>query len=506
MTKIHTLGFPRIGKKRELKFALEAFWSGQATRQQLIDCGQDIRRQNLQSQADCDWVPVGDFSFYDQVLDMSFTLGHIPDRVSRLGGNELDQYFRVARGKTAGDGAQFHVHAGEMTKWFDTNYHFIVPELQQGTRFELNAQRYQTQIKEAVDLGLAPKPVIIGPVTYLWLAKCKDDSHPLDYLDSLLVAYRQLLDVLVKEGIEWVQIDEPVLATELSHEWSRALESAYNRLQRRDLNILLATYFGPLRENLQLACNLPVSGLHVDAVNGRAEVKAVVDWLPRYKVLSLGIVDGRNVWKTDLAGVLDWLEPIADLLGDRLWLAPSCSLLHVPVDLRLEEALDPTVQSWLAFALQKLDELKVIRKALDQGRQSVATQLQDNAAAISARAQSRKVHNPAVKRAVAQINPKMAHRQTPYTERVQLQQDELKLPDFPTTTIGSFPQTPEIRQLRKAFKQGQIEHADYEHAIREEIAYAIREQEKLGLDVLVHGEAERNDMVEYFGEQLEGYV
>ncbi|MGB7996037.1 MAG: 5-methyltetrahydropteroyltriglutamate--homocysteine S-methyltransferase [Photobacterium halotolerans] len=506
MAKIHNLGFPRIGANRELKFALEKYWKGESSQSELTELATGLRQKHWQQQSGLDLTPVGDFSFYDQVLDTSFTLGNIPARVEGLAGDELDNYFRVARGRSANDSGCHCVHAGEMTKWFDTNYHYIVPEFTADTRFELNPERLLAQLTEAKAQGVAAKPVLIGPVTYLWLGKEKDNSNKLELLDQLLPVYEQLLALLADNGVEWVQIDEPILVTELSAEWQQALSKAYQTLNKGQVKLLLATYFGELKENLSLAVNLQVQGLHFDAVRGRNEVDAVIAALPADKVLSLGVINGRNIWKTDLNAVLNWLAPIARDFGDRLWVAPSCSLLHVPVDLNSEQKLDAEIQSWLAFALQKLDELAVLARALNQGRDAVFAELAANQAAIDSRRQSRRVNNPDVQAAVAAINPPLGQRQNPYADRIAKQTAHLNLPAFPTTTIGSFPQTADIRQARLKFKKGELDQATYVSQMKQEIARAVREQEALDLDVLVHGEAERNDMVEYFGEQLDGYA
>lgn len=506
MALIHNLGFPRIGAKRELKFAQEAFWKGQASETELLATAKELRTLNWKAQQSLDLVPVGDFSLYDQILDMSFTLGNLPERVTSLQGSALDSYFRVARGRSANDSGCNCVHAGEMTKWFDTNYHYIVPEVTTDTSFTLNAERLLSQLAEASQTGVNAKPVIIGPVTYLWLSKEKDASNRLDLLDKLLPVYGELLEKLADAGVQWVQIDEPALVTELDADWQHAFNTAYHNLKASRINILLTTYFGTLQANLQLACNLPVAGLHVDAVRGRDEISKIVDWLPTHKVLSVGAIDGRNIWKTDLNAILDWLEPMAEKLGDRLWIAPSCSLLHVPVDLDSEQKLDADIRNWLAFAKQKLAELSVLGKAINEGRAAVAGELAANQAAIDSRKSSERVHDPAVKAAVKNITPELGKRQSPYAERIAKQHTHLRLPLYPTTTIGSFPQTPDIRKTRLAFKKQEISAEEYTVKMQAEIEHAVREQEKLGLDVLVHGEAERNDMVEYFGEQLDGYV
>ncbi|QHJ00873.1 5-methyltetrahydropteroyltriglutamate--homocysteine S-methyltransferase [Xylophilus rhododendri] len=511
MTLTHNLGFPRIGARRELKFGLEAYWKGESGREELQALGARLRRLHWSQQAGLDFAPVGDFAFYDQVLDMSFTLGNLPERVQGFHGDPLDNYFRVARGRSA-QGGQDHgaccggVAAGEMTKWFDTNYHYIVPEFTAATRFSLDASRLLAQLAEARAQGVKAKPVIIGPVSYLWLGKSKDGSDRLALLERLLPVYAELLETLAAQGVQWVQIDEPVLVTELDADWQHAFTAAYHQLKSARVKLLVATYFGQLLENTYLAATLPVAGLHIDAVRGREDVQPLLNLMTGNKVLSLGVVDGRNIWKTDLAAVLDWLEPIAARLGERLWIAPSCSLLHVPVDLASEQKLDGELKSWLAYALQKLDEVQLLARALDHGRDSVRQALAENSAAIAARRHSPRVHKPAVQAAVAGLNAALGQRKLPYAQRAPRQAALLKLPAFPTTTIGSFPQTAEIRQARSRYKAGELDEAGYRSAMRAEIARSVREQEALDLDVLVHGEAERNDMVEYFGEQLDGFA
>ncbi|MGJ7506653.1 5-methyltetrahydropteroyltriglutamate--homocysteine S-methyltransferase [Variovorax sp. GT1P44] len=511
MTLTHNLGFPRIGARRELKFALETYWKGESSRDALQAQGAQLRRRHWDQQAGLDLAPVGDFAFYDQILDMSFTLGNLPERVRGFHGDPLYNYFRVASGRSA-HGAEEHagccggVAAGEMTKWFDTNYHYIVPEFTATTEFKLDASRLLVQLAEARAQRVKAKPVIVGPVTYLSIGKAKDDSDKLALLPRLLPVYAALLARLAAEGVQWVQIDEPILVTELNAEWQQALRTAYAALDTGKVKLLLATYFGQLQENLALASELPVQGIHLDAINARDEVEALLTVLPADRVLSLGVINGRNIWKTDLNATLDWLEPVAKRLGDRLWIAPSCSLLHVPVDLASEQKLDAEVKSWLAYALQKLDELHLLATALNKGRDSVKDALAANKAAFDARRHSPRANNPAVKAAIARLDAAWGQRKHPYAERAPKQAARLRLPAFPTTTIGSFPQTAEIRHARSQFKAGQLDEAGYKAAMQGEIARSVREQEALGLDVLVHGEAERNDMVEYFGEQLDGYA
>ncbi|MBU3636087.1 5-methyltetrahydropteroyltriglutamate--homocysteine S-methyltransferase [Polynucleobacter sp. es-MAR-4] len=511
MVTTHNLGFPRIGPKRELKFALESYWRGEITRDDLLAKGEGLRQRNWRVQSRLDLSPVGDFSFYDQVLDMSFLLGNLPERAQNLHGNSLDNYFRVARGRSVASseehiGCCSDIAAGEMTKWFDTNYHYIVPEFTSHTKFKLDASRLLRQLEEAKAQDVKAKPVLIGPVTYLWLGKAKDATNKLDLLNKILPLYSKLLDELAAQGVDWVQIDEPCLVTELDEDWQHALNLAYHHLKTSKVKVLVATYFGSLDGNRYLACNLPVAGLHIDAINAKEEVPLILNILPVQKILSLGVINGRNIWKTDLNAALDWLEPLAKKLGDRLWIAPSCSLLHIPVDLNSEEKLDPQIKSWLSFAIQKLEELSVLATALNKGRAEVVGQLASNHAALESRRNSPIVNDPAVKDAISKITPELGQRQSAYELRIQKQGAILNLPKFPTTTIGSFPQTPEIRLARSQYKSGVLSRLNYVDAMEAEIARCVREQESLGLDVLVHGEAERNDMVEYFGEQLKGYA
>ena len=503
MAKVHNLGFPRVGSMRELKFAQEGYWSGKSTKEELLKLASEIRKINWDHQKSLDLVAVGDFSLYDQVLDMSFTLGNIPQRARNYSGDVLDNYFRVARGRSV-DPKQA-ISAAEMTKWFDTNYHYMVPEFEMSTTFKLDATRIIDQITEAKNLGLKPKPVIIGPVTYLAIGKEKDNSNKLDLLPKLLDTYVELLEALVAQNIEWVQIDEPILVTELSVELKKAFEISYAKLNNPKLKILLATYFGSLQDNLETISKLPIAGLHIDAVNGGAEVDAVISKMSG-KVISLGVVNGRNIWKSDLNAILDWVEPIAKKLGDNLWIAPSCSLLHVPVDLSSEKKLDSEISSWLAFAIEKIKEIEVITTAINSGRAKVENELAQNKQSLNSRKNSTRVHNPSVQAELAKVDASWGMRKGTYLERQVKQLPVLNLPKFPTTTIGSFPQTGDIRSARSKFKSGEITENAYQDAMRKEIIHSIKEQESLGLDVLVHGEAERNDMVEYFGEQLQGYA
>jgi 5-methyltetrahydropteroyltriglutamate--homocysteine methyltransferase len=505
MVTTHNLGYPRIGAERELKFALESYWHAKDDLKNLKQTAAKLRKDNWETQQVLDYIPVGDFSFYDHVLDTSALVGNLPKRVDASISN-IDQYFQAARGQSCSSIKQKPTHAAEMTKWFDTNYHYLMPEFDQTTQFELNAISLLDQVRQAKKQHPHIKPVILGPVSYLYLGKSKDQTNKIDLLEDLVACYQQLLTQLEAHNIEWVQIDEPILATDLDIDWQKAFEATYFSLNRSRIKLLLTTYFGPLKNNLQLACKLPTAGLHIDAIFARDEVISVVDWLPAHKVLSLGVVNGRNIWKTDLNQTLDWLEPIYERLGERLWLAPSCSLLHVPLDTEVEQNIPPTILDWLSFAKQKLHEVGILATALVKGRGSVTDVLAKNASSIQSRQQSDLVNNDAVKLRCEQISAEAAKRQSDFATRSQIQSQQLELPLFPTTTIGSFPQTTEIRQARRNYRKGFTTTEDYQHQVKQFVREAVLEQEALDLDVLVHGEAERNDMVEYFGEQLAGYA
>jgi len=385
-----------------------------------------------------------------------------------------------------------------------------VPELDANSQFALYPARLLGELGEAKVQGARPKAVIIGPVTYLYLSKTKDGSDALDLLPRLLPVYQQLLDRLAATSLEWLQIDEPALACDLDEDWQQAFIDSYRTLEKHGPKKLLCSYFGPLLENFTLAAELPVDGLHIDCVSqpeeGRREAVALATALPPERILSLGVINGRNIWKTDLLPLLDWLEPLSQQLGDRLWLAPSCSLLHVPYSLEEETQLDGELKSWLAFAVEKLTELQTVGAALNRGRSSVSHALQSNTEALARRRHSNRVHKPEVQAAVNGIHRGLGNRQSPFADRAEQQRRLLQLPRFPTTTIGSFPQTADIRQFRLRYKRGELSEQQYRQYMQQEIAYCIAEQEALGLDVLVHGEAERNDMVEYFGQQLDGYA
>ncbi|MCU7371728.1 5-methyltetrahydropteroyltriglutamate--homocysteine S-methyltransferase [Paucibacter sp. O1-1] len=516
MIKTHILGFPRMGAQRELKQALERHWRGEIDAQALEATGRALRQRHwaLQIKAGLAFVTVGDFAYYDQVANHIQLFRCEPARFGFSGQEApLQRYFTMARGIAPTQGHEGCTHAPaetfalEMTKWFDSNYHYLVPEFDAQTRFSLQAERLLAEVDEAIALPAAVKVVLLGPVSLLWLGKSKQAGFDrLDLLERLLPAYAELLNRLAARGVSWVQLDEPVLGLDLDQPWQDALRRAYAALARSEQQILLASYFSPLRGNLALACELPVAGLHIDAVRAPEEIFAVARQLPRERELSVGIIDGRNIWRSNLDQALALLRELKELRGGRLWIAPSCSLLHVPFSLREDAALDAELQSWLAGAVEKLDELRVLERALWGDQASVAAELADARAALAARRHSPRVRNAAVSQRLAALPADADRRRSPFPARQAAQQARLKLPAYPTTTIGSFPQTAAIRAARAAFKRGELDAAGYRQAMRAEIALAVAKQEALGIDVLVHGEAERNDMVEYFGEQLDGFA
>lgn len=516
MALAHNLGFPRIGVDRELKKALEAYWKGDLDQDGLRDVGRRLRATHwqLQQEAGIELLPVGDFAWYDQVLSHSLIFGVIPERFTSTrnarGLPTLDTLFAMARGSDSccGHAQGKEQYAQELTKWFDTNYHYLVPEFTQDQRFQLSWEQLFEEVDEARALGHKVKPVLIGPLTFLWLGKTKgDDFDKLDLLDRLLPLYGEILGRLAGQGVEWVQIDEPILGLDLPQDWKNAFERTYHSLQYSPLKKLVATYFSGLEDNLGLAVSLPVDGLHIDLVRAPEQLALVLDRLPTYKVLSLGVVNGRNVWRCDLEQALGQLREAQQRFGDNLWVAGSCSLLHSPVDLGREDQLDAELKSWLAFAVQKCAEISLLSTALNEpGSAVVEGALSASRAVQLSRQQSVRIHQPEVQARLAAITAQDSQRQSAFAQRIEKQRLRLNLPAFPTTTIGSFPQTASIRLARQAFKQGKLTANDYHDAMRHEIRHAVQVQEQLGLDVLVHGEAERNDMVEYFAEQLDGYA
>ena len=497
----HTLGFPRVGLRRELKKAQESYWAGNISREELLATGRELRARHWeqQKQAGVEFLPAGDFAWYDHVLTTSLLLGNVPARHQNKDGSvDIDTLFRIGRGRAPGGEP---AAAAEMTKWFNTNYHYIVPEFTRGQTFKLTWTQLLDEVDEALALGHKVKPVLLGPVTYLWLGKVKGEPFDrLSLLKDILPVYQQVLTELANRGIEWVQIDEPALVLELPQAWLDAYKPAYDALSGR-VKLLLTTYFEGVTPNLETIAALPVQGLHVDFVNGKDDINDIHQKLPADWLLSAGVINGRNVWRADLTEKYAQLKQVA---GKRpLWVASSCSLLHSPIDLSVETRLDAEVKSWFAFALQKCAELSLLTDALNSGD---TAKIAAWSAPTQARRHSSRVHNPAVEQRLAKIAAQDSQRASAYTGRAIAQRQRFNLPAWPTTTIGSFPQTTEIRSLRLDFKKGQLDSNHYRTGIAEHIKQAIVEQERLGLDVLVHGEAERNDMVEYFGEHLDGFV
>lgn len=507
MTKSHILGFPRIGANRELKKAAEAYWRGEISQEELLAIGEKIRANNWKIQADAglDFVTVGDFSWYDQVLDTSALFGVVPDRFGPIQGEvDINTYFCMARGQAP---QVKETTACEMTKWFNTNYHYIVPEFTAQQDFVLSSEKLFEEIDQAQALGYRVKPVLLGPLSYLWLGKAKgQDFNKLDLLEKLVPVYNQILVRLAEKNIDWIQIDEPILVLDLSEDWQNAFIQAYKNLNFTAVKCLLTTYFGGLRENLKLVNKLPIHGLHLDICTAPEELALLLNDYPQDKVLSLGIINGRNIWRADLKKALAQLSLANSKLANQVWVASSCSLQHVPVDLNLEIHLDEELKSWLAFAKQKVDEVALLKNILLHGEEKFTTLLSENAKAVLSRQQSQRIHKPQVQERINTLPSNYDQRNSAYQQRAALQGQTLQLPLFPTTSIGSFPQTKEIRITRQAFKTGEIDQATYQTKIRQEIAEVVKRQEALELDVLVHGEAERNDMVEYFGELLDGFA
>jgi 5-methyltetrahydropteroyltriglutamate--homocysteine methyltransferase len=505
----HNLGYPRIGEKRELKKATEAYWRGETTLAELEEVGRNLRKSHWLAQKDAgiELIPSNDFSFYDQMLDMTCLLGNIPARFAWNGGPAgLDLCFQIARG--GGDKQQTSIHPSEMTKWFDTNYHYIVPEFQPETTFQLSGSKPFDEFTEALALGLRTKPVLIGPLTYLYLGKSSSSEFErLALLDRLLPVYAEILRQLNKLGAEWVQIDEPILAFELSSDWQTGFLQAYRVLRSALSNtkLLLATYFGELRENIPLAVSLPVDAFHLDVTRAGSELDQFVNRLPSSMALSLGVVDGRNIWRNNFEASLEQINQAKRILSaNRILIAPSCSLLHSPVTLRHESAFDAEIKDWFAFAEEKLKEVTQLARLAEGGGDAMVAYR--NRVALHSRRASERIHRSEVKARSQAVRPEDSRRKASYRDRRHQQRATLGLPLLPTTTIGSFPQTADIRSTRARWKRGELADAEYEQFLREKTAECIRLQEEVGLDVLVHGEFERNDMVEYFGEQLDGFA
>jgi 5-methyltetrahydropteroyltriglutamate--homocysteine methyltransferase len=506
MIKSACLGYPRLGVNRELKRALEKYWQGKIDQDALAAVAAEMRRENwdLMKATGIDQIPSNDFSLYDQVLDTSMMVGAIPARFKGLEESPgLKTYFAMARGYQA---KGLNLPAMEMTKWFDTNYHYIVPEFEAEQGFNYLSQKVVQEFLEAKALGVTTRPVLLGPVTYLLLGKSTSlEAEPITLLDKLLPVYQAVLAALAEAGADWVQIDEPYLCLDLEEATKAAYLKAYSDLaQPQNPRLMLTTYFGSLRDNLELVRQLPVAGLHIDLVLGWEQLPAVLEIVHPEQVLSLGVIDGRNVWRADLDRSLAMVETATAQLGaDRVEVAPSCSLLFCPYDLELETDLDAEIRGWLAFAKQKLSELVILKKAA--AGEDVSETLEANRRIIDQRKNAARVINPDVRERTAALTTELFKRKSPYKTRKAIQKTALGLPPLPTTTIGSFPQTREVRQKRAAHRRGELSNEKYDEYLQAEIAKTIQIQEDIGLDVLVHGEYERTDMVEYFGQQLTGF-
>ena len=508
------LGYPRIGSQRELKKACENYWAGKTELKNVLSVGENIRRENWQIQKDAgiDLIPSNDFSFYDQVLDHSLLFGAIPERyhqvIQKNGNEELDLYFAMARGYQH-DGLD--IIAMEMTKWFDTNYHYIVPEFHKDQKFKLFSTKIIDEFYEAKKMGILTKPVLIGPISYLLLGKEKSSGFErIDLIKNLLPVYFDILNQLKGLGAEWVQFDEPFLTLDLTKKEQQAFTDTYKQLRKAFpfLKIVLATYFGGLGKNTALATSLPVDALHIDLVRAPQQLDNVITQLPEKTILSLGIIDGRNIWKNDFEQSLSVIEQAQEILGaERVWLAPSCSLIHSPCNLDQETELPSQIKQWLAFAKQKISEIVLLKNLSGKNPDAIdLRQLEENRQANEAKKIDKLIHDATVQTRVAQVTEKDARRKNPFVVRKKSQQQLLKLPLFATTTIGSFPQTAEVRSWRAKLKKGVFTETEYRDLIEKETEKAVKWQEEIDLDVLVHGEFERNDMVEYFGEQLKGFI
>jgi 5-methyltetrahydropteroyltriglutamate--homocysteine methyltransferase len=509
----HNLGYPRIGSQRELKKAEELFWAGKISEQDLEDVSLQIKISNWETQkhAGINWIPVNDFSLYDQVLDLSVLVGAVPERFKKLAAQKssTELYFAMARGYQK---EGFDLKPLEMTKWFDTNYHYLVPEFTKGQTFSLSGDKPFREFEEAQKLGIQAKPVLLGPISYLLLGKEKEESFSrIDLLDNLLPTYTAILKKLQELGATWIQIDEPCLALDLTAEVKVKYQEVYQHLRAAfpELKIILANFFDCYGDNLDIALSLPVDALHLDLVRCPSQLDDILAHPAlAHQALSLGLVDGRNIWKNNYQNSLTYIRKAMEKLGEeKVWLAPSCSLLHTPYDLDLEIQLDPELKDWLSFGKQKLDELKELKEiAILPDAEHSLEHLKQNEQAITKRALSKKVHNKEVKNALINLKASDFKRKAEFTSRQKIQKEKLQLPLFPTTTIGSFPQTKEVRLLRSKLKKRELSQEQYDQEIEKATTEVIHWQEEIGLDVLVHGEFERNDMVEYFGELLDGFA
>lgn len=526
----HSLGYPRMGARRELKKAVEAYWKDAGKQEDLLGTARELRARHWKLQADAGLalIPSNDFSLYDQVLDMSCLVGNVPQRYGWKGDGDVDleTYFAMARGRIGTAAHEHEVTCGcnghekghgaaacEMTKWFDTNYHYIVPEFNEGTTFRLASQKPFAEFQEALALGYKTKPVLLGPISYLYLGRLQGGSDAsfdrFRLLPRLLEVYAEILSKFQALGVEWVQLDEPIFALDLDGTHKQLFAQAYDLIRKAagSLKLITACYFGAAGPNFLALSRLPVEAIHLDVTRGASDLEHGLEVMPAQTILSLGIVDGRNIWKNDFASSLETIDRVIQKLGrDRVWLAPSCSLLHSPASLQYETKLEPALRDWMAFAEEKLSEVTTLAALAVAGdRESDASYLA-NQKSIAAKAADPRLTIAAVRDRVTALTAKDEVRHSAFIKRQQSQRERLRLPAYPTTTIGSFPQTTEVRSWRARWRKGDLNDADYESLLCQETARCVRIQEELGLDVLVHGEFERNDMVEYFGEQLDGFV
>ncbi len=504
------LGFPRIGRQRELKKALENFWAGKISEKKLLDTARTIRLENwtLQKDLGIRHIPSNDFSLYDHVLDTIFMIGALPPRFQIQSDQiNLETYFAMARGSEKG--IYRSIPALEMTKWFNTNYHYLVAEITPETKFQINCNKLIGEFDEALAVNILTRPVLLGPVSFLLLSKSPQDGFcPLEKIDELVIAYLQILEKLLISGAEWVQIDEPCLVQDLDEKTRKVINKVYTKIGETSQRpkILIADYFATLGKNLELTLSLPIEAVHLDLIAGANQLEPSLKYVSKDKMLSLGIVDGRNIWKTDFQKAFEIIEKASRCLSpEQIMISPSCSLLHVPQDLDQEKRLNPDIKNWLAFGKQKLEEV-VLLTSITNRHVKKDDYLEKSELIVQNRQSSSLIHNPLIKEKIAGINPKMKVRKNDFSIRRKEQKNKYKLPLLPTTTIGSFPQTNAVRIARKQYNNNEINKIEYDEFIKNEIIHTLNFQQEIGLDVLVHGEFERNDMVQYFAEQLEGFA
>ena len=504
-----SLGYPRIGPNRELKWLLESFWNKKINENDFLQNISNIKKNNwlTQRKAGVHFIPSNDFSLYDHVLDMCLTVDAIPERFKKLKNkkNKFDLYFAMARGYQNG---KIDIKAMEMTKWFDTNYHYIVPEFKQNQKFNLAFSKIIDEFLEAKNFGIITRPVILGPLSFLYLGKSISNKfNKLNLLNNLIPIYKKIFKLLKSFGADWVQVDEPILSLDLDKDFKEKFIPTYNSFAKDSPKILLTSYFSSAYPNFNILKKINVTGIHLDLINTKSEeLNKILKNFPMNKFLSAGLINGRNIWKNNLFKSIETIKKIKKKINDdKLIISSSCSLLHSPVDLNKEQKIDSRINDWLSFANQKLDEIVFLQKYFNSNLLNKSEYLINNKISVKKREQSKLIHNKNVKKRMKSISPKMLKRNNNYFLRKMIQ-DELNLPLFPTTTIGSFPQTNEVRKSRLKFKKKEITQKSYESFLKKETKKAIKFQESIDIDVVVHGEFERNDMVEYFGEQLKGFI